>query len=80
VLVLVIKMSLSTSAIGVVAGVALASVASPYIRPLLFAAPPRDPVVLATVVVVLLTVAFFAGSIPAVRINRHPPADALRAD
>lgn len=80
VLVLIVKTSVSPAAIGIVAGVVIASVATKYIRPLLFAAPANDPVVLAVAVVVLFTTALLAGAIPALRVNRRPPAEALRAE
>ncbi|MEO7086650.1 MAG: hypothetical protein ABI442_17635 [Gemmatimonadaceae bacterium] len=61
-------------------GGVIASVGSKYIRPLLFAASANDPAVLAVAVVVLFSAAVVAGAIPAFRINRRSPADALRAE
>lgn len=77
---LVMSESLRIVAVGVVLGVIAALVAGRWISPLLFEVSPRDPIVIATVVVTLLAVALLASWIPAVRAARVEPAVALRAD
>jgi len=77
---LVMRESLRIVAVGVVLGVIAALVAGRWISPLLFEVSPRDPIVIAAVVVTLLAVALLASWIPAVRAARVEPAVALRAD
>jgi len=77
---LVMRESLRTVAVGVVLGVIAALVAGRWISPLLFEVSPRDPTVLAVVVVTLLAVALLASWIPALRAARVEPGVALRAD
>lgn len=77
---LVIGESLRIVAVGVVLGVVAAIVAGRWIAPLLFEVSPRDPIVLAAVVVTLLGVSLLASWIPAVRAAKVDPGEALRAD
>jgi predicted permease len=77
---LVIGESLRIVAVGVVLGVIAALVAGRWIAPLLFEVSPRDPIVLAAVVVTLFGVSLLASWIPAVRAARVDPGEALRAD
>ena len=77
---LVMRESLRIVAVGVVLGVMAALAAGRWISPLLFEVSPRDPIVLAAVVVTLLAVALLASWIPAVRAARVEPGVALRAD
>jgi predicted permease len=65
---------------GVVLGVMVAAVASPVLESLLFQVAPLDPLTLALTVIVLSTVALFAGWVPAFRASRMDPVDALRAE
>ncbi len=65
---------------GVVLGAAIALLAGKWVAPLLFNVSPKDPPVLAGVVVTLIAVAIAASWIPAVRAARVDPNEALRAD
>jgi predicted permease len=65
---------------GVVAGAAIASVASGRIAALLFQVSPRDPLVYGVVAGTLIIVGFLASAIPAARAARVDPNVALRAD
>ena len=65
---------------GVVLGAALALVAGRWVAPLLFEVSPKDPPVMAAVVVVLIAVAIVASWLPAARAARVDPIEALRAD
>jgi len=68
------------SAIGVVVG-ALASVpATRLMRAYLWGVQPGDPATFATVIAVLLVVAFIASLVPASRVLRLDPAQTLRAE
>jgi predicted permease len=77
---LVIGESLRIVAVGVALGVIAALVAGRWIAPLLFEVSPRDPMVLAAVVVTLMGVSLLASWLPAVRASRVDPAESLRAD
>ncbi|HEU4787285.1 MAG TPA: ABC transporter permease, partial [Gemmatimonadaceae bacterium] len=65
---------------GVLLGAAIALVAGRWVAPLLFQVSPKDPPVMATVVVVLVGVAMLASWLPAARAARVDPIQALRAD
>jgi predicted permease len=77
---LVIGEGLRHSLAGVALGVILAAAAAPWIQPLLFDQPARDPLILATVAMLLLGVAFVASLIPATKATRADPNSALRAE
>ena len=77
---LVVRESLRIVSMGVALGVVAAIAGGKWIAPLLFEVSPRDPIVLAGVVVTLLAVALLASWIPAVRASRVDPGVALRAD
>ena len=77
---LVIRESLRIVTVGVALGVIAALVAGRWIAPLLFEVSPRDPMVLAAVVVTLMSVSLLASWLPAVRASRVDPAESLRAD
>ena len=68
----------------VIPGVALGAIASlaagRWIAPLLFNVSPKDPPVLAVVIVTLLGVAVMASWLPAKRASRVDPNEALRSD
>jgi predicted permease len=68
------------TAVGALAGVALAGWAAPLIEPLLFRVSPRDPVVLAAVAALILTIGLLAAAMPAVRAARVQPTEALREE
>jgi len=80
VLALVLVQGLRLVAVGVAIGVAAALLAAPWLEKLLFQTSPRDPVVLAGVVLVLVIVAVAAALVPALRATRVPPQEALRAE
>ena len=68
----------------VVPGIALGAIAAlaagRWIAPLLFNVSPKDPPVLAVVIVTLLAVAVMASWLPAKRASRVDPNEALRSD
>ena len=67
-------------AAGVGIGALAALAAGRWIAPLLFNVSPKDPLVFATVAVVLVAVAVSASWLPARRASRVDPVTALRAD
>jgi predicted permease len=77
---LVVREGLTIVLPGIALGAIIALVAGKWIAPLLFNVSPKDPPVLATVVVVLICVAIAASWIPATRAARVDPSEALRAD
>jgi len=66
--------------VGVVTGLAGALGVSRLVQSLLFQVSPTDPLTLAGVCVLLLTVATLAGYLPAQRAARIDPVEALRAE
>jgi predicted permease len=68
------------AAIGAVAGLVSAAALSSLIKSLLFGVEPTDPVTYAAVALGLLAVAAIASYVPARRITRIDPYEALRAD
>jgi predicted permease len=77
---LVVTDGLRLGIIGLVLGAACALVASRWVRPLLFNESPRDPLVYAFVMTVLLLVSIAASWIPARRAARVDPQVALRTE
>jgi putative ABC transport system permease protein len=77
---LVIRESIRIVSIGVVLGIIAALVAGRWISPLLFEVSPRDPMVLAAVILTLMSVSLLASWLPAVRASRVDPAESLRAE
>ncbi|HET7585199.1 MAG TPA: ADOP family duplicated permease [Gemmatimonadaceae bacterium] len=77
---LVLGEGMRVAVIGLVLGAGIALVAARWIAPLLFEEPPRDPLVYAGVIVVLLAVAALASWIPARRAARVDPSAALRTE
>jgi putative ABC transport system permease protein len=74
---MVIRNSLHTAVIGLVAGMAGAAALASTLRALLFGVAPLDPVVMAGVSVLVLTVALIANHVPARRATRIEPVQAL---
>jgi ABC-type lipoprotein release transport system permease subunit len=72
--------SLRIVAVGVALGLIAAIAAGRWISPLLFDVSPRDPWVMAAVIVTLLAVSLLASWLPAARAARVDPGEALRAD
>jgi ABC-type antimicrobial peptide transport system permease subunit len=78
ILTLVLSNGLRAAAVGACTGIALSFVATRYIRSMLFAVQPHDPVVFAAVAAVLFATAAAACYIPASRAARVDPMVALR--
>jgi predicted permease len=77
---LVVGSGLRVVVIGAALGIGSTVAAGHWLGPLLFRVSPRDPVVLATVAVVLIGVALVASGVPAIQASRVDPARSLRAD
>jgi putative ABC transport system permease protein len=77
---LIVRQGLAMAAIGTIIGVAGAVALSRWIEGLLFGITATDPATFATVVGVLLAVAFVACYVPAWRATRLDPTQALRAE
>jgi predicted permease len=75
---MVMRQALLIASAGIIVGAGVALLAAPSLEPLLFETAPRDPVVLATVVLTLLLAALAAGAAPALRASRIPAMQALR--
>jgi predicted permease len=78
VLSLVLGKGLTLTAIGLVLGVAGALALGKYMRTLLFAVSPTDPITLTAVVVVMALVAVAACLVPALRATKVDPITTLR--
>ena len=65
---------------GIALGLALAVAGAPLVSGLLFQMSARDPLVLATVAMLLLAAAVLASTIPAMRVRRVDPMIALRTE
>ena len=77
---LVVRHGVVLVSIGVVIGLVIASIATPWARNLLFQVSPFDPVSFASVSAVLLVVACVASYLPAVRATRVDPVVVLRGE
>jgi predicted permease len=77
---LVVRGGMTVAVAGLAAGVGAALVAARHAEPLLFDTSPRDPIVIAAVVAVLLAVALLACLVPAARATRVDAVMALRAE
>ncbi len=75
---LVVGQGMRLAWIGVAIGLALAVLVAGALRAILFGVPPRDPLVLTTVVVLVTIVAIVASAVPARRALRIDPIRALR--
>jgi putative ABC transport system permease protein len=75
---LVIRSGLKTALLGLLAGMAGAAALASALRALLYGVAPLDPVVMAGVAALLLTVALIANYVPARRATRIDPMMALR--
>ena len=74
----VILKTLQLTIIGLVAGIIISFVATRLIAALLFGTSPNDPMTFGAVILLLGTVALFAGYLPARRASRIDPLVALR--
>jgi hypothetical protein len=77
---LVVNQGMAFALAGVMLGGAAAFYAARWLQPLLFRQTARDPVVFASVAVLLLAVAAMASLVPALRATRADPNRTLRAD
>jgi len=77
---LVIRHGLALAAAGVVVGTAAAAVATRALRSLLFGVSAIDPVTFLAVPVILTATALVASWIPASRVARADPAEALQSE
>jgi len=75
---LVIRSGLKTALLGLLAGMAGAAALASALRALLYGVAPLDPMVMAGVAALLLTVALIANYVPARRATRIDPMMALR--
>ncbi len=74
---LVVRKGIKTALIGLLAGMAGAATLASALRAMLFGVAPLDPVVMAGVATLLLTVALIANYVPARRATRIDPLQAL---
>lgn len=74
---LVLRRVLILIAIGIIAGAGASLWASRFVSPLLFGLEPRDPLTLATAIVLLAAIGALAGWLPARRASRIDPARIL---
>jgi predicted permease len=74
----VVRETLVLVIVGVAAGFALALAASSVIESLLFGVKPTDPMVMGLSIFAMISVALFAGYLPARRATRIDPLQALR--
>jgi putative ABC transport system permease protein len=77
---LVIGKGIRIALVGVVLGIGLASLAAPWIQPLLFRQAARDPLTYGLVASTMLLVALLACAMPALRAAKADPTTALRSD
>ena len=77
---LILKEGSLLGAAGVAIGLVLAAAGAGALRTLLFEVPPRDPLSLAAVAVLLLVATLVAAWLPARRASRTDPLKALRAE
>jgi ABC-type antimicrobial peptide transport system permease subunit len=75
-----VRSGLLWGGIGAAAGLVVAAPLSHLMSALLFEVKPIDPLTYAVVVVGLLAAAAMASYLPACRVTRIHPVDALRAD
>jgi predicted permease len=77
---IVMSQSARFALVGVLVGCALALAASGWIQPLLFQQSARDPMIYATIGIIMLLVALVAAAMPALRATRADPNSALRTE
>jgi putative ABC transport system permease protein len=77
---MVVRDGVRFALLGLAVGGVVAFLASPYLAPLLYNQPARDPLIFAVVAGVLLGIALLASAIPALRAARVNPGVALRAE
>jgi predicted lysophospholipase L1 biosynthesis ABC-type transport system permease subunit len=77
---LMLRQGLVPAGLGMIIGLVLALALGRVAESLLFQVSPRDPAIMAAVVVVLGAVVLAAALLPAIRASRVDPASALRID
>jgi ABC-type antimicrobial peptide transport system permease subunit len=77
---LVLTQGLRVAALGVAGGTIVALVSGRLVAPMLYQTSPKDPIVFAAVIGLLLTVATIASLVPARRAVQADPLVALRAE
>src|SRR5262249_15749351 len=77
---LIVGQGLVLATIGVVIGLGLAASGTPFARSLLYNVSPFDPFSFGSVSAFLVSVAFVASSLPALRATRVDPIVALRGE
>ena len=77
---LVVNHAMRLASLGLVLGLGGAVLLSQLLQSLLFEIPPRDPVTLAAVAILLLTVSLAAAGVPAWRAVRIDPVVALKGE
>jgi putative ABC transport system permease protein len=77
---LVVSESVRFAVTGVLIGAVVAVLSGPWIEPLLFHQPPRDPAIFALVAIAVLGVAILASWIPALRAASVDPKSALQSE
>ena len=77
---LIVRQGVLFALTGIVAGIAIAILASRWLEPLLFQQSARDPITYGVVSAMLLVVAIAASAMPAIRASRADPSDALRSE
>ena len=77
---LTVRGAMAPALVGLGVGLGAALLAGRFVGPMLFHVSPRDPLVLGTVSVLLLTAAFAAALVPALRVRRIDPMLTLRSD
>ena len=77
---IVVRWSLGMTLAGIALGCLIALLAARFMEPLLFRVSPRDPLVFASVITVLLVVAVVASLPPGIRAARVDPLEALRSE
>jgi predicted permease len=80
ILAMIVRRGVLLAGAGVTLGLVIAFALAPRLGDLLYETSPRDPAVLASVALLLVTVATLASSIPAYRAARIDPNDALRSE
>jgi predicted permease len=77
---MIVRQGFGLAALGALAGLGGALVASRFLRALLYGVQPTDPLTLAGMIVLMLAVAFLACLGPARRASRLDPAQVLRSE
>lgn len=77
---MILRRAVGMVGVGTGLGLLIALGAAPFVRPLLFQVPERDPLTYTVVAMLLLLVGCAAGAVPALRATRVDPREALTAE